>query len=154
MSGLDFLYTRLPMGMTFGLENIEKLCAALGNPEKSYDTIHVVGTNGKGSASYYLAGILHDAGIRTGHYTSPHLVSVRERIRVDDEPVSEADLDRVLLQVKTAAEMLGTDVSFFEAITAACYLYFREKNVQCAVLEAGLGGRLDSTRVACGSAAI
>lgn len=154
MSGLDFLYTRLPMGMTFGLENIEKLCAALGNPEKSYDTIHVVGTNGKGSASYYLAGVLRDAGIRTGHYTSPHLVSVRERIRVDDEPVSEADLDRVLLQVKAAAEKLGTDVSFFEAITAACYLYFREKNVRCAVLEAGLGGRLDSTRVACGKIAV
>src|SRR5574344_1653931 len=134
MSGLDFLYTRLPMGMTFGLENIEKLCAALGNPEKSYDTIHVVGTNGKGSASYYLAGVLRDAGIRTGHYTSPHLVSVRERIRVDDEPVSEADLDRVLLQVKAAAEKLGTDVSFFEAITDASSPTYSEKHSRCDVL--------------------
>ena len=150
MMGFDFLYTRLPLGMIVSLDNILKICRVLGNPEKSFDTIHVVGTNGKGSTSFYLAGILTNAGVRTGLYSSPHLVSLRERIRVNDIPISDCDLDRLLLQVKQATETAQVEASFFEVITAASFLYYKEKGVQCVIMEAGLGGRLDSTKVATG----
>ena len=154
MPGLDFLYTRLPLGMIVSLDNILKICTALGNPHKSFDTIHVVGTNGKGSTSFYLAGILMNAGVRTGLYSSPHLVSLRERIRVNDIPISDDDLERLLLQVKRATEKVQVEASFFEVITAVSFLYYKEQGVQCVVMEAGLGGRLDSTKVAAGKITI
>ena len=153
-AGMQYLESRLMFGMVPGLESTFKICEALGNPQKSFRTIHVVGTNGKGSCSYYLSGVLQAHGIRTGLYTSPHLISLRERIRVNDVPVSDADLDRLFLQVKAAAEAARVEPTFFEVVTVAAFLYYREQGVQVAVLEAGMGGRLDSTAVARGNIAV
>lgn len=138
-------------GMVPGLESTRKLCNALGNPERSFKTIHIVGTNGKGSTSYYLAGILQAHGFKTGLFTSPHLVSLRERIRVNDNPISDADLDRLLLQVKAAAEQVQVEPTFFEVLTLVSFLYYAEQGVDVVSMEAGMGGRLDSTAVACGN---
>ena len=152
--GMEYLESRLMFGMVPGLESTFKICAALGDPQKAFRTVHVVGTNGKGSCSYYLSGILQAHGIKTGLFTSPHLVNLRERIRVNDMTIGEADLDRLLLQVKAAAESVHVEPTFFEVLTVVCFLYFREQGVQVAVLEAGMGGRLDSTAVARGNVAV
>ena len=149
--GMDFLNSRLMFGMVPGLESTRKLCNALGNPERSFKTIHIVGTNGKGSTSYYLAGILQAHGFKTGLFTSPHLVSLRERIRVNDLPINEDDLDRLLLQVKDAAERVQAEPTFFEVLTLVSFLYYAEQGVDVVAMEAGMGGRLDSTAVACGN---
>ena len=153
-AGMEYLESRLMFGMVPGLESTFKICEALGNPQESFRTIHVVGTNGKGSCSYYLSGVLQAHGLKTGLYTSPHLISLRERIRVNDVPVFDADLDRLFLQVKAAAETACVEPTFFEVVTVAAFLYYREQGVQVAVLEAGMGGRLDSTAVARGNIAV
>ncbi len=133
-----------------GLASTRKLCEALGNPQKKFKTIHVVGTNGKGSTSYYLSGVLQAHGLKTGLYTSPHLVSMRERIRVNDLPIDDESLDRLIMQVKSAAEKTQVEPTFFEVLTIVAFLYYAEQNIDVAVLEAGMGGRLDSTAVADG----
>ena len=148
MSGLEYLDSRVLFGMKAGLENIKALCAQLGNPQNQFPTIHVVGTNGKGSTAWYLAGILQAHGLRTGLFTSPHLVSVRERIRLDDRFIPHEELGRVLLEVRDASNEIGIEPTFFEVLTAAALYWFAQNQVQVAVLEAGLGGRLDSTNVA------
>ena len=148
--GMDYLNSRLMFGMVPGLESTRKLCNALGNPERSFKTIHIVGTNGKGSTSYYLAGVLQAHGFKTGLFTSPHLVSLRERIRINDIPISDADLDRLLLQVKSAAEQVCVEPTFFEVLTLVSFLYYAEQGIDVVSMEAGMGGRLDSTAVACG----
>lgn len=149
-AGMDYLNSRLMFGMQPGLTSTKKLCDALGNPQNRFKTIHVVGTNGKGSTSFYLAGILQAHKFKTGLFTSPHLVSLRERIRIDDVPISDGDLDRLLLQVKNAAESIGVEPTFFEVLTLVAFLYYAEQQIDVVVLEAGMGGRLDSTAVACG----
>ena len=161
---MEYLESRLMFGMVPGLESTRALCDALGNPEKKFRSIHVVGTNGKGSTSYYLAGVLQAHGLKTGLYVSPHLVSLRERIRIDDVPISAGDLDRLLLKVKVAADSVsagrvaaGTspvEPTFFEVLTLVAFLYYAEQGVEVAVLEAGMGGRLDSTAVASGEIAV
>ena len=148
--GLEYLNSRLIFGMMPGLATTRKLCEFLGNPQKNFKTIHVVGTNGKGSTSYYLSGILESHGLKTGLYTSPHLVNLRERIRIDDTPIDEESLNRLIMKVKAAAEETGVEPTFFEVLTIVAFLYYAEQNVDVAVLEAGLGGRLDSTAVADG----
>jgi len=161
-AGMEYLNSRLMFGMVPGLESTRKLCEALGNPQKKFKTIHVVGTNGKGSTSYYLSGILKAHGYRTALYTSPHLVSLRERIRIDDVPISDEDLDRYLLQVKDAAERVNAGLAgnsvieptFFEVLTLVAFLHYANSGVEVAVLEAGMGGRLDSTAVANGEIAV
>ena len=127
--GMDYLNSRLMFGMVPGLESTRKLCNALGNPERTFKTIHIVGTNGKGSTSYYLAGVLQAHGFKTGLFTSPHLVSLRERIRVNDNPISDADLDRLLLQVKSVAGQLQVEPTFFEVLTLVSFLYYAEHGV-------------------------
>ena len=148
--GLEYLNSRLIFGMMPGLASTRKLCEVLGNPQKKFKTIHVVGTNGKGSTSYYLSGILQAHGVKTGLYTSPHLVNLRERIRVNDLPIDEDSLGRLLLKVKAAAEEAQVEPTFFEVLTIVAFLYYAEQNIDVAVLEAGMGGRLDSTAVADG----
>ncbi|WP_295097832.1 cyanophycin synthetase [uncultured Fibrobacter sp.] len=152
--GMEYLESRLMFGMVPGLESTRALCTALGNPEKKFRSIHVVGTNGKGSTSYYLAGVLQAHGFKTGLYVSPHLVSLRERIRIDDVPIPAEDLGRLLLQVKAAAESTAVEPTFFEVLTLVAFLYYAEQGVDVAVLEAGMGGRLDSTAVAGGEIAV
>ena len=149
-NGLEYLNSRLIFGMMPGLASTRKLCEALGNPQKKFKTIHVVGTNGKGSTSYYLSGILQAHGVKTGLYTSPHLVSMRERIRVNDLPIDDESLDRLIMQVKAVAEKAQVEPTFFEVLTIVAFLYYAEQHIDVAVLEAGMGGRLDSTAVADG----
>ena len=163
-AGMEYLESRLMFGMVPGLESTRALCDALGNPEKKFRSIHVVGTNGKGSTSYYLAGVLQAHGHKTGLYVSPHLVSLQERIRIDDVPIPAEDLDRLLLKVKAAADSVSAgrvaagaspvEPTFFEVLTLVAFLYYAEQGVDVAVLEAGMGGRLDSTAVAGGEIAV
>lgn len=152
--GLEYLRALAPLGMTGNLNNMERLLSDLGHPERAFRTIHVVGTDGKGSTAFYLSNILAAHGISTGLYTSPHLVNVRERIRVGGVPIPEEDFDRLLLRVKEAAAAASLRASFFEAVTLAGFLHFAEKRVGAAVVEAGLGGRLDATKTARGELAV
>lgn len=147
---MDFLNDSLLYGMKPGLQNMEIMCRYFNHPEKSFQVIHVVGTNGKGSSAYYLAQILKAHGKKAGLFSSPHLVSLQERIRVNQEAISKADLESTLLEVQKAAIKEKISPTFFEIMTMACLLYFREHQIEVAVLEAGLGGRLDSTAVAKG----
>ena len=161
---MEYLESRLMFGMVPGLESTHALCDALGNPEKKFRSIHVVGTNGKGSTSFYLAGILKAHGLKTGLFVSPHLVNLRERIRIDDVPIPSTVLDRLLLQVKAAAQSVSRarvatggaalEPTFFEVLTLVAFLYYAECGIDVAVLEAGMGGRLDSTAVAGGEIAV
>ena len=137
-----------------GLTNTETLLDALGNPHKEFPAVQIAGTNGKGSVAVTLASICHAAGIRTGLFTSPHLVSITERIAIDGEAISGPDFARFTEQVKETAEELVKQGSlealptFFEHVTAIALLAFREAKVELAILETGLGGRLDSTTAA------
>ena len=130
--------------MRFGLEAVTELLSRLGNPQKSYKTIIIGGTNGKGSTAAMTASILRSAGYRVGLYTSPHLVDVRERIVVGGRKISRKDFGRMVEVVKYKIQK---PVTYFEFLTALAFVYFQEKKVDIAVLEVGLGGRLDATNV-------
>jgi dihydrofolate synthase/folylpolyglutamate synthase len=135
-------------GVHLGLERIQKLLADLGNPHQSVLVIHVAGTNGKGSVCAYLSSVLTEAGYRVGRYTSPHLIDWNERICLNEQPIPTEDLRELLLQIKAAIpENCEDSPTQFEAITAAAWLYFAQQQVDIAVMEVGLGGRLDATNV-------
>lgn len=137
-----------------GLRNTERLIAALGNPQKDFPAVQIAGTNGKGSTAVMLESICRAAGIRVGLFTSPHLISITERIRINGQEISEADFGRLTAQVKQAAEellkqgQLEALPTFFEHVTTIALLAFREARIELAILETGLGGRLDSTTAA------
>jgi dihydrofolate synthase/folylpolyglutamate synthase len=139
---LERLYARRRFGIRPGLERVRFLLARLGNPEQSFRSIHVVGTNGKGSTSAFLAGILTASGLRTALFTSPHLVSFSERFRIDGREVSQQRLEPLLAAVLAAAP---EEATFFEIVTCLAALYFSEEQVDMAVMEAGMGGRSDAT---------
>jgi dihydrofolate synthase/folylpolyglutamate synthase len=143
-AALDFLFPRTTQ-IKFGLDATRALLTALGNPQQLYPTIHVAGTNGKGSVSTLIAEALRAAGLRVGLYTSPHLVSFRERIQVDGVPVSEAAVAAWTSRLE--AVIAANDATFFEATTAIAFAHFAAREVDIAVIEVGLGGRLDSTNV-------
>ena len=132
-----------------GLERIIAVLKALGNPERAYRVVHVAGTNGKGSTCAMIEAGLRAANIRTGLFTSPHLSEPTERIQIDGIPVSPADFERAFNVVHETAERLDLDChpTYFETVTAMAFWLFREKKVETAVIEVGLGGRLDSTNV-------
>lgn len=135
--------------MKLGLAAIDAVCERLGRPERRVPAILVAGTNGKGSTAATLSAIARACGIRAGLYTSPHLSRVTERIRVEEEDVSEEDLDRVLGRVFEAADRAPEiPVTYFEAMTAAAFAHFAARDLDLAVLEVGLGGRFDATNVA------
>lgn len=142
------------LSIKLGLANTERLLAALGNPHKHFPSVQIAGTNGKGSTAVMLESICRAARIRVGLFTSPHLISITERIRVDGKEISEFEFARLTAQVKeTATELvehgvLQTLPTFFEHVTAIALLAFREANVELAILETGLGGRVDSTTAA------
>ncbi len=149
---LDFLYTRLPMFSRIGAAAIKKdlhntvaLCESLGNPHHRFKCIHVAGTNGKGSVSHMLAGILQTAGYKTGLYTSPHLQDFRERIRINGIMVDETFVTEFTERMIPLIEQL--EPSFFEITVAMAFEWFAQQQVDVAVIETGLGGRLDSTNV-------
>ncbi|MDR0988139.1 MAG: bifunctional folylpolyglutamate synthase/dihydrofolate synthase [Prevotellaceae bacterium] len=130
-----------------GLENTHLLDAHLQHPHRFFHTIHVAGTNGKGSCSHTLAAILQAAGYRTGLYTSPHLIDFRERIRINGKPVSQEYVVRFVEKERSFFEPLHP--SFFELTTALAFRYFADEQVEVAVVEVGLGGRLDCTNIIC-----
>ena len=134
-------------GVHLGLERIQKLLANLGNPQQQVPVIHVAGTNGKGSVCAYLSAVLKEAGYRVGRYTSPHLVDWTERICLDEQPIAPETLQQILLQVQQAIPPDEETPTQFEIITAAAWLYFAQVQVDIAVIEVGLGGRLDATNV-------
>lgn len=135
-----------PFGVKLGLESIQRLLARLDNPQARVPIVHVAGSNGKGSVCAYLSSVLTQAGYRVGRYTSPHLVDWCERICLNNQPIAPADLDRVL-QTVIAAIDADDPLTQFEVITAAAWLYFAQQQVDLAVVEVGLGGRLDATNV-------
>lgn len=128
-----------------GMENTLRLMAHVGNPHEQLHAVHVAGTNGKGSTSHLIAAVLQAAGLRVGLYTSPHLVDMRERIRVNGEPIPEAAVAAFVEHNRAFLD--ETQPSFFETLTALAFAYFVEQQVDIAVVEVGLGGRLDSTNV-------
>ncbi|MBW4666836.1 MAG: bifunctional folylpolyglutamate synthase/dihydrofolate synthase [Cyanomargarita calcarea GSE-NOS-MK-12-04C] len=134
-------------GVHLGLERIIKLLANLGNPHHQVPVIHVAGTNGKGSVCAYLSSVLTEAGYRTGRYTSPHLVDWTERICLDEKAIASENLCQLLLQVQSAISLQEESPTQFEVITSAAWLYFAQQKVDVAVVEVGLGGRLDATNV-------
>ncbi|MGZ5191096.1 MAG: bifunctional folylpolyglutamate synthase/dihydrofolate synthase, partial [Flavisolibacter sp.] len=149
---IDYLYNSLPMFSRMGSAAYKKditntiiLCEAIGNPQEKFKSIHVAGTNGKGSVTHMLAGIFQSAGYKTGLYTSPHLYDFRERIRINGEMVSKdfvtGFVERVIPLIKEI------DPSFFEITVAMAFEYFAQSKVDIAIIEVGLGGRLDSTNI-------
>ena len=142
---LAFLDSRISLGWKLGLDSMRQMLAELGNPEKSLRFVHIAGTNGKGSVAAMLASVAHRAGYRTGLYTSPHLIDMRERIRLNGEIMSERQLAEVISFLKPVAEKF--QATYFETLTAAALLFFARQKAQIVMLEVGLGGRLDATNV-------
>ncbi|HWH49959.1 MAG TPA: folylpolyglutamate synthase/dihydrofolate synthase family protein [Gemmatimonadaceae bacterium] len=142
---LDFLFARTTGGFKFGLERTAMLLAALGNPERRYPSIHVAGTNGKGSTVATMAALLGAKGMRVATYTSPHLVDFRERMTVGGTLIPASDVVAFITRYTPLVEEIGA--SFFEATTAMAFDYFARAGAEVALIEAGLGGRLDSTNV-------
>jgi dihydrofolate synthase/folylpolyglutamate synthase len=142
---LDFLFARTTGGFKFGLERTEALLERLGNPERRYPSLHIAGTNGKGSSVATMAALLKAKGFRVATYTSPHLVDFRERMIVDGVPIPADDVVEFIARHTPFVEEIGA--SFFEATTAMAFDYFARAGAEIALIEAGLGGRLDSTNV-------
>ncbi len=142
---LQFLYGLQKRGIKFGLQNISQLLAHVGNPERSFPSIHVAGTNGKGSTASFIASILTESGRKTGLYTSPHLVRFNERIRVGKEEISDVELVSFTTLIHDEVQKLNA--TFFEATTCIAFMHFAKHKVEIAVVETGLGGRLDATNV-------
>ncbi len=140
---LQELYARTPRGRQLGLERMEAACARFGNPERAFRVVHVAGTNGKGSVCALTESTLRAAGHKTGLYTSPHLMRFAERVQIDGVPLDDERLTRLLGEVLDREP----ELTFFEATTLLAFLAFREAKVDLAVLEVGLGGRLDATNV-------
>jgi dihydrofolate synthase / folylpolyglutamate synthase len=150
---LDYLYSLERLGMKFGLDNITRLCAALSHPERSFKSVHIAGTNGKGSVTAMVHRGLLEAGVRAARYTSPHLERLEERFVIGHDEIDTTQLRAAVGRVQDAADALQrsgameTPPTFFECATAAAFESFRDARVEVAVLEVGLGGRLDATNV-------
>src|SRR5690606_23535971 len=149
---LEYLYTNLPMFQRVGavaykkdLTNTLVLCSALGNPHQKFKSVHIAGTNGKGSTAHMIASVLQSAGYKTGLYTSPHLKSFTERVRIDGSEVTQTFVIDFVNRIQPFIEQIKP--SFFEITVAMAFEYFAQQQVDIAVIEVGLGGRLDSTNV-------
>jgi dihydrofolate synthase / folylpolyglutamate synthase len=143
---LNYLFSLHRFGIKLGLEAITDILARLGNPQHRYPTLHIAGTNGKGSSSAMLARILEASGYRVGLYTSPHLIDFRERIRVQGTDISEESVCALTEQMRRTANPLTT-LTFFEFTTALAFLHFKNQQVDIAVVEVGMGGQFDATNV-------
>lgn len=150
---IDYLYGLQKHGVKLGMSNTIALMEALGNPQKRFPSVHVAGTNGKGSTCAFLSSILSAAGYRVGLYTSPHLVSFTERIRINGSPIAESKVVELGRRVREAYRILASpsgstlNPTFFEVTTAIAFSYFAEEAIDVAVVEVGMGGRLDATNV-------
>jgi dihydrofolate synthase/folylpolyglutamate synthase len=142
---IDYLYGLQKHGIKLGLENPGRLLSLFGDPQGAFRAVHVAGTNGKGSTSAALASVLRQAGRRVGLFTSPHITSFTERIAVDGHEITENDVVSLAEEIRQKAE--GMEPTFFEVVTVMGFLYFKRKGVDWAVVETGMGGRLDATNV-------
>jgi len=153
MNPVERLFALEKFGIKLGLDNIRVLLAALGNPEHAWPSIHIAGTNGKGSVAAMVERALRASGLRTGRYTSPHLDRIEERVAIDGQPIDRATFESVTAQVFSvvddlmAAGTLPVTPTFFEVSTAVAFEIFRRTQVEAAVVEVGLGGRFDATNV-------
>jgi dihydrofolate synthase/folylpolyglutamate synthase len=152
LQALDYMYTHLPMFQRIGsaaykanLDNTWAICNLLNNPQNRFKSIHIAGTNGKGSTSHMLAAAFQEAGYKTGLYTSPHLKDFRERIKINGKMISKNYVANFIGQYQQDFNRIQP--SFFEMTVGLAFQYFAEKNVDIAIIETGLGGRLDSTNV-------
>jgi dihydrofolate synthase / folylpolyglutamate synthase len=153
-SVLDYLFNQLPMfqrvgaaALKFDLSNITRLVSLFDNPQSKFRSIHIAGTNGKGSVSHGLASVLQEQGYKVGLYTSPHYRDYRERIKINGQLIPKTTVTRLVNRVLAEPEAAKLQPSFFEFTLALAFLYFEEEKVDYAVLETGLGGRLDSTNI-------
>ena len=151
---IDYLFGLQRHGIKLGLENSFTLMGLMGNPHDRFRSLHIAVTNGKGSTAAFLASMLSAAGLRTGLYTSPHLVSFTERIRINNVTISEKDVVELAERIRTVCERVSPrsgsvrfSPTFFEVTTAMAFTYFAEQGTDIVVIEAGMGGRLDSTNV-------
>lgn len=142
---LNYLFRLERPGMKYDLKNIERLCVALGNPQNNFKSIHIAGTNGKGSTSVYTQSLLTTAGFRTGLFISPHVLKFNERISIDYKLIDDNYISEYISRYKELFNEIKP--SFFEATTALAFKFFSDSKVDYAVIEAGLGGRLDSTNI-------
>ncbi len=142
---LDYLYKLQRLGIKVGLNHTFELLQRCGNPQNQFQSIHIAGTNGKGSTSAIISSILMEAGLKVGLYTSPHLIRFNERIRVNGKPISDSKIVEFVDEHRSDIDDIES--TFFETTTAMAFRYFANKNVDIAVVETGLGGRLDSTNV-------
>lgn len=154
-AALDYLYSFVDYGMqrsyryspdVFDLGRVRRLLSLLGDPQDAFPSVHIAGTKGKGSVAAMMEASFREAGYRTGLYTSPHLIRFTERIRINGEEISEEHLVRLVEQLRRHADAVP-EISTFELTTALAFLHFAEQNVNCGVIEVGLGGRLDATNV-------
>ncbi len=146
-STLNYFYGLQKHGIKLGLTNIKELMNMLGSPHDSFRSIHIAGTNGKGSTATAVSSILMKSGFRVGLFTSPHLVSFNERIRIDDRRISESDVIEIAHRLREEVSSTDLNPTFFEIVTAMAFYYFSRNNVDWAVVETGMGGRLDATNV-------
>ena len=147
---LEWLYGLSVHGIKLGLKNITELLNRLGNPQNSFRKVHVAGTDGKGSTSAMMASILTESGLRTGLYTSPHIIEFNERISIGGVNISDEDIRTLVGVIRPIVEDMGREgmqCTFFEVTTAMAFLYFRENEVDYAVVEVGMGGRFDATNI-------
>jgi len=149
---IEWMFNLERFGIKLGLENITEFLSRIGNPQRDFRSVHVTGTNGKGSVCAFIESILRESGLRVGLYTSPHLVDFRERIVVDGEMLSEADVVRLGNELRGTMEAMAKEsdekqLTFFEFTTGLAFKYFSERQVDIAVLEVGMGGRMDATNV-------
>src|SRR4030065_1262502 len=149
---IHYLYSLQKQGLTFCLANINGLMSSLGDPQKSFPSLHVAGTNGKGSTSAIIASVLRTLGLKVGLFPSPHLVSFTERIRINDEEIPEFEVIHIAEELRTKIlQIQAADPSFlptfFEVVTAMGLLYFKREQIDIAVIEVGMGGRLDATNI-------
>ncbi len=149
---IEYLFPLVRYGTKLGLDNMEELLSRIGNPHQSLKVIHVAGSKGKGSVCAFVSSVLRESGYNVGTFTSPHLVDFTERIRVNWEPIPQNDVVRFTSELKQVADGMAEESiikspTFFEMTTAMAFKYFEERNVDFVVMEAGMGGRYDSTNV-------
>mgnify|MGYP001616150027 CR=1 FL=1 len=146
-AAVNYLYGLQKHGIKLGIDTTAKLLFLSGNPQNHFSSVHIAGTNGKGSTSVIIASVLQAAGFRTGLFTSPHLVSFTERIRVNNEEIREDEVIELTEEIRSTIEGSELNPTFFEFVTAMGLLYLKRKNIDWAVVETGMGGRLDATNV-------
>lgn len=144
---LEYLYGLEKLGIVFGLENIRRLLDIMGNPQRFFRAVHIGGTNGKGSVASMLSSVLDLAGYRAGKYASPHLLSFTERITINEREIAEEEVVELTAEMRKEIERKDRErpFTFFDFTTALAFEYFRRRHVDVALIEVGLGGRLDST---------